>query len=116
MDVSEAEGITLTMFFVVKLWLEGIAEETDQMVWRGHITHAGNAHLRSQLVESAWCYRYPAKVGRQLQRRQAASPPDTLARHPIRQQTPAERAHRPAGQCQPGEPARFHGVYPAGFL
>lgn len=47
---------------------------------RGHITHAGNAHLRSQLVESAWCYRYPAKVGRDLQRRQTGVPADTLAR------------------------------------
>lgn len=46
MDVSEAEGITLTMSFIVKLWLEEIAEETDQMVWRGHITHVPSGTRR----------------------------------------------------------------------
>jgi hypothetical protein len=46
MDVSEAEGIALTMSFIVKLWLEEIAEETDQMVWRGHITHVPSGTRR----------------------------------------------------------------------
>ena len=65
---------------------------------RGHITHAGNAHLRTQLVESAWCYRYPAKVGQQLQRRQAASPPDTLARSWAAQQRLCGRYRRLAAR------------------
>jgi len=47
---------------------------------RGHITHAGNEHLRTQLVESAWTYRYCAQIGRGLARRQAGNPPQTLAR------------------------------------
>jgi transposase len=47
---------------------------------RGHITHTGNEHIRTQLVESAWSHRYPAKIGVGLQRRQASAPPDTLAR------------------------------------
>ena len=31
---------------------------------RGHITKAGNAHLRAQLVESAWSYQHRPYVGR----------------------------------------------------
>jgi transposase len=48
--------------------------------WRGHITHAGNEHLRTQLVESAWAYRYPARIGTDLRRRQADAGPDTRSR------------------------------------
>lgn len=32
---------------------------------RGAITKAGNAHVRRVLVESAWCYRFPARKTRQ---------------------------------------------------
>lgn len=35
---------------------------------RGAITKAGNAHVRRVLVESAWCYRFPARKTRHLQR------------------------------------------------
>lgn len=61
---------------------------------RGHITHTGNEHLRTQLVESAWCYRYPAKVGHQLQRRQTGNPPQTLARSWAAQQRLCSRYRR----------------------
>jgi transposase len=48
--------------------------------WRGHITKCGNAHLRAQLVESAWAYQYrPAATG-ELRRRQAGVSPETIAR------------------------------------
>lgn len=47
---------------------------------RGGITHTGNTHLRHQLVESAWAYRYPARISKDLARRQAGAPADTLAR------------------------------------
>src|SRR3954464_8680580 len=30
---------------------------------RGHVTKAGNAHLRTQLIESAWAYRNKALIG-----------------------------------------------------
>jgi transposase len=36
---------------------------------QGTITKAGNTHARRALVESAWAYRYPAKVSRHLQLR-----------------------------------------------
>lgn len=47
---------------------------------RGGITHAGNAHLRTQLVESAWAYRSAALVGAGLRKRQEGVPPDSIAR------------------------------------
>lgn len=42
---------------------------------RGAITKAGNAHVRRVLVESAWCYRFPARKTRHLQRRAEKAPP-----------------------------------------
>jgi len=47
---------------------------------RGGITHAGNTHLRTQLVESAWSYRSPALVGERLRKRHEGVHPDTIAR------------------------------------
>jgi transposase len=41
---------------------------------RGGITRTGNGHARCILIEAAWCYRYPAKVSREIQRRQANVP------------------------------------------
>lgn len=41
---------------------------------RGAITKAGNAHVRRVLVESAWCYRFPARKTRHLQRRAEKTP------------------------------------------
>ena len=39
-------------------------------VHRGRLTKAGNAHLRAQLVESAWSYQHRPSVGREIARRQ----------------------------------------------
>ncbi len=36
---------------------------TGDSVRRGGITKTGNARVRRVLAESAWCYRYPARVG-----------------------------------------------------
>ena len=40
----------------------------------GSITKTGNTHARRVLVEGAWAYRYPAKVSREIQRRQEGLP------------------------------------------
>ncbi len=48
--------------------------------WRGGITHAGNAHLRTQLVESAWSYKAHPGVGLGLRRRQEGLDPAVVAR------------------------------------
>ena len=47
---------------------------------RGGITHAGNGHLRTQLVEAAWAYKSKATVGTVLGRRQEGLEPAVVAR------------------------------------
>lgn len=47
---------------------------------RGGITHAGNTHLRTQLVESAWSYKSRPAVGSTIAKRQDGIHPDTVAR------------------------------------
>lgn len=47
---------------------------------RGGITHAGNGHLRTQLVEAAWSYRSRPAVGTTLRQRQEGLDPEVVAR------------------------------------
>jgi transposase len=47
---------------------------------RGHITKTGNAHLRAQLVESAWAYQYRPALGIGLRERQQGLDPQVVAR------------------------------------
>lgn len=47
---------------------------------RGGITHAGNGHLRSQLVEAAWAYKSRAAVGSSMKKRHEALDPAVVAR------------------------------------
>ena len=47
---------------------------------RGHITKAGNAHLRAQLIESAWSYQHRPAVGAGIRARQQGQAPDVVAR------------------------------------
>jgi transposase len=47
---------------------------------RGHITKAGNIHLRTQLVESAWAYQFRPNVGTGIAQRQQGLPPEVIAR------------------------------------
>jgi transposase len=53
---------------------------SGERTWRGHITHAGNPHLRTQLVESAWAYKSRPTLGVVIRRRQQGLPPDVIAR------------------------------------
>lgn len=46
---------------------------------RGSITKAGNSHCRHVLVQAAWSYRYPPRVGARLRDRQEGLPPDVVA-------------------------------------
>ena len=41
---------------------------------RGPITKTGNSHVRRILVESAWHYRHPPRVGRELRKRREGQP------------------------------------------
>ncbi len=47
---------------------------TGDKVNRGGITKAGNGRARRILVEAAWAYRHPARVGRDKQAKVAAAP------------------------------------------
>jgi transposase len=47
---------------------------------RGRITHAGNLHLRTQLVESAWAYKSRPSLGTTIARRQQGLPPAVITR------------------------------------
>jgi transposase len=47
---------------------------TGDRVKRGGITKAGNVRARRILVEAAWAYRHPARVGREKQAKVAAAP------------------------------------------
>jgi len=53
---------------------------SGERVQRGSLTHAGNAHLRRQLIESAWAYTSGPSVGVTLRRRQEGVPAETQAR------------------------------------
>jgi transposase len=48
---------------------------TGDTVRRGGITKAGNGRVRHMLVESAWTYRHPPKVGAEKLYRLEAAPP-----------------------------------------
>lgn len=49
---------------------------SGQRVRRGSITKTGNSHARRLLTEAAWCYRHPARIGRDaLQRQEKLSQP-----------------------------------------
>ena len=66
MGRSESERESLAMSFIVKLWQEEIEEETDRMIWRGHITHvpSGDRRYFSALAEiAAFIAPYLAEVG-----------------------------------------------------
>lgn len=48
---------------------------TGESVRRGGITKAGNGRVRHMLVESAWTYRHPPKIGKtKVYRLEQASP------------------------------------------
>lgn len=47
---------------------------------RGHLTKAGNAHLRAQLVEAAWSYQHRPYVGAEIAKRHDGVAPEVVAR------------------------------------
>jgi transposase len=50
-------------------------ESTGDTIKRGSITKAGNRRARRMLLECAWSYQHPARVGRTKQHRVDAAPP-----------------------------------------
>ena len=48
---------------------------TGDKINRGGLTKAGNGRARRALVEAAWCYRHPARIGPVKMKRYEAAPP-----------------------------------------
>jgi transposase len=48
---------------------------TGETIRRGSITKAGNRRARRLLIESAWAYRHPPRIGKDKQAKVAAAPP-----------------------------------------
>jgi transposase len=67
---------------------------TGESVRRGRITKAGNAHLRTQLIESAWAYQHRPSIGAVLRRRHDGVDPATTARSWAAQQRLCSRFRR----------------------
>ncbi len=67
---------------------------SGESVHRGHITKAGNSHLRTQLIESAWAYQHRPSLGATLRRRQSGLDPATVARSWAAQQRLCARFQR----------------------
>jgi transposase len=67
---------------------------SGESVHRGHITKAGNAHLRTQLIESALAYQHRPSLGAVLRRRQDGVDPATAARSWTAQQRLCARFRR----------------------
>src|SRR5262249_43847909 len=78
-------------------------------VHRGRITKAGNAHLRTQLIESAWAYQHRASLGAVLRRRQDGIDPATAARSWTAQQ----RLCAGSAACRPARPAATSSSWPS---
>lgn len=54
-------------------------ESSDKRERRGAITKAGNSHCRHVLVQAAWSYQHPPRIGATLKRRQQGQPPEVIA-------------------------------------
>lgn len=46
---------------------------------QGGITKSGNGHVRRLLIESAWCYRFPARRSREIEQRAQMTSPEVQA-------------------------------------
>ena len=71
---------------------------SGESVRRGRITKAGNTHLRTQLIESAWAYQHRPTLGVTLRRRQQRASPATTARSWTAQQRLCARYRRLAAR------------------
>ena len=54
-------------------------EDSSAEEHRGSITNMGNSHCRHVLVQAAWAYRHPPRVGQALTTRQAGVDPQVIA-------------------------------------
>ena len=53
---------------------------SGEHTYRGHITKAGNVHIRTQLIESAWAYQHGPRANGTLRKRHEGCSKETIAR------------------------------------
>jgi len=75
-DISRFESPRQLMAF---LGLVPSESSSGASTRRGGITKTGNGHVRRVLIESAWCYRFPARKSAPLQRRAEKTSPAVQA-------------------------------------
>lgn len=71
---TDSSRILLSRAFPSAIGLVPSERSTGESVKRGGITKAGNGRARRVLVEAAWSYRHPPRVGREKQAKVAAAP------------------------------------------
>ncbi len=75
-DISRFDSPRQLMAF---LGLVPSEHSSGASIRRGGITRTGNGHVRRVLIESAWCYRFPARKTDVLQRRAEKTSPAVQA-------------------------------------
>jgi transposase len=93
-EVGDWRRFPTASMFMAFTGLTPLERSSGERQYRGGITHAGNVHLRTQLVEAAWAYKARAAVGATLGKRQDGVHPDTIARSWAAQQRLCGKFHR----------------------
>jgi len=75
-DLTRFESAPALMSYVGLVPSEHSSGESKR---RGHITRAGNGHVRRALVESAWAYRFRPAISRAIRERSEELPPSIRA-------------------------------------
>lgn len=78
-EIGDFRRFTNPRQFMAWLGLVPKEHSTGASVLRGSITKAGNTRARRMLVEGAWTYRLPARVGREILKRSEALPEEIRA-------------------------------------
>ena len=71
-EIGDVRRFETPCQIIAYLGLVPSENSTGQRGRRGSITKAGNSRVRRVLIEGAWTYRFPARISRLLQERQAA--------------------------------------------
>ena len=79
-EVCDWRRFPLASMFMGFTGLVPSEHSSGERVSRGGITHAGNIHLRTQLVESAWAYKSRPQLGATIKKRQEGLDPAVVAR------------------------------------
>lgn len=77
-EVPEIRRFRSARAFMSYTGLVSREDSSGDRVRRGHITKAGNAHVRRVLVEAAWSYRHGNGVGKPLAERRKAARPEVV--------------------------------------